>query len=79
MVTWGRLLVHGVAGRDVLATAMSAAGLVNYPAEWWHSSYGDQYWAFQAGRFVSRAGRMDQPWPSWALGSTVTPSANWTS
>jgi len=36
--------------RDILATAMSAAGFINYPAEWWHWSYGDRYWAFQAGR-----------------------------
>lgn len=33
--------------RDILATAMDAAGFVNYPAEWWHWSYGDRYWAFQ--------------------------------
>jgi zinc D-Ala-D-Ala dipeptidase len=36
--------------RDILASAMTAAGLVNYPAEWWHWSYGDRYWAFQADR-----------------------------
>lgn len=33
--------------RDLLATAMDAAGFINYPAEWWHWSYGDRYWAFQ--------------------------------
>jgi hypothetical protein len=27
----------------------------------------------------ARAGRIDQPCPTWTLGSTVTPSANWTS
>lgn len=31
--------------RDVLSGALSAAGLVNYPTEWWHWSYGDRYWA----------------------------------
>ncbi len=31
--------------RDLLATALSGAGLVNYPTEWWHWSYGDRYWA----------------------------------
>jgi D-alanyl-D-alanine dipeptidase len=36
--------------RDILASAMTAAGLVNYPAEWWHWSYGNRYWAFQADR-----------------------------
>ncbi len=35
--------------RESLAAAMSAAGFINYPAEWWHWSYGDRYWAFQAG------------------------------
>ncbi|MFJ4366647.1 M15 family metallopeptidase [Streptomyces chartreusis] len=31
--------------RNVLARAMSGAGFVNYPTEWWHWSYGDRYWA----------------------------------
>ena len=33
--------------RDILGTAMDAAGFINYPAEWWHWSYGDRYCAFQ--------------------------------
>jgi zinc D-Ala-D-Ala dipeptidase len=36
--------------RDVLAAAMDSAGFINYPAEWWHWSYGDRYWAFQTFR-----------------------------
>lgn len=31
--------------RDVLAKAMAVGGMVNYPPEWWHWSYGDRYWA----------------------------------
>ncbi|GAB2882730.1 hypothetical protein GCM10027026_37160 [Myroides odoratimimus subsp. xuanwuensis] len=31
--------------RRLLADALVAAGLVNYPTEWWHWSYGDRYWA----------------------------------
>jgi zinc D-Ala-D-Ala dipeptidase len=31
--------------RQVLATALTGAGLVNYPTEWWHWSFGDRYWA----------------------------------
>ncbi|GGO07118.1 D-alanyl-D-alanine dipeptidase [Microbispora rosea subsp. aerata] len=31
--------------REVLRTALEAVGLVNYPTEWWHWSYGDRYWA----------------------------------
>jgi D-alanyl-D-alanine dipeptidase len=30
--------------RRVLAEALGRAGLVNYPTEWWHWSYGDRYW-----------------------------------
>ncbi|MBV1938565.1 M15 family metallopeptidase [Streptomyces sp. BV286] len=35
--------------RGILSTALTAAGLVNYPTEWWHWSYGDRYWALVAG------------------------------
>lgn len=35
--------------RTILADAMTAAGLVNYPTEWWHWSYGDRYWALTTG------------------------------
>jgi zinc D-Ala-D-Ala dipeptidase len=35
--------------RAVLAEALGSAGLVNYPTEWWHWSYGDRYWAITAG------------------------------
>jgi D-alanyl-D-alanine dipeptidase len=32
--------------RALLAEVLTAAGLVNYPTEWWHWSYGDRYWAY---------------------------------
>jgi len=35
--------------RAMLGEALSSAGMVNYPTEWWHWSYGDRYWAFVAG------------------------------
>lgn len=35
--------------REILGTALTAAGLVNYPTEWWHWSYGDRYWAHATG------------------------------
>ncbi|WP_338682009.1 M15 family metallopeptidase [Streptomyces acidiscabies] len=35
--------------RRVLGEALSTAGLVNYPTEWWHWSYGDRYWALVTG------------------------------
>ena len=28
---------------------LGGAGLVNYPTEWWHWSYGDRYWALLTG------------------------------
>jgi D-alanyl-D-alanine dipeptidase len=31
--------------RKILSAALEGAGLVNYPTEWWHWSYGDRYWA----------------------------------
>lgn len=33
----------------MLNAALTAAGLVNYPTEWWHWSYGDRYWALATG------------------------------
>ena len=35
--------------RDLLASVLRAQGLVNYPTEWWHWSYGDRYWAYATG------------------------------
>lgn len=36
--------------RQVLSAALRSAGLVNYPTEWWHWSFGDRYWALMTGR-----------------------------
>ncbi|GGK83057.1 M15 family metallopeptidase [Sphaerisporangium melleum] len=35
--------------REILSAALESAGLVNYPTEWWHWSYGDRYWAMTTG------------------------------
>ncbi|MFI7634441.1 M15 family metallopeptidase [Nonomuraea sp. NPDC049400] len=35
--------------RKLLAAALEPSGLVNYPTEWWHWSYGDRYWAMSTG------------------------------
>jgi D-alanyl-D-alanine dipeptidase len=35
--------------RDLLGDCLVRAGLVNYPTEWWHWSFGDRYWAFSTG------------------------------
>lgn len=36
--------------RAALAGAMTAAGFVNYPLEWWHWSYGERFWGCISGR-----------------------------
>ena len=35
--------------RELLASVLEPQGLVNYPTEWWHWSYGDRYWAHATG------------------------------
>lgn len=35
-----------LANRRLLIDAMVSAGFVNYFTEWWHWSWGDQYWAY---------------------------------
>ena len=35
--------------RRLLSTVLTWSGLVNYPTEWWHWSYGDRYWALATG------------------------------
>ena len=37
------------AHRDLLAAVLTRQGLVNYPTEWWHWSFGDRYWARMTG------------------------------
>ncbi len=32
--------------RKMLIDALNEVGLLNYPTEWWHWSFGDQLWAF---------------------------------
>ncbi|MEV6982635.1 M15 family metallopeptidase [Sphaerisporangium sp. NPDC051017] len=44
--------------RHVLGEALEAAGLVNYPTEWWHWSYGNRYWAYVTGASAARYGPM---------------------
>jgi D-alanyl-D-alanine dipeptidase len=40
---------HARANRELLAQVLRGVGLVNYPTEWWHWSYGDRYWALMTG------------------------------
>lgn len=45
----GDITPEARAHRETLGAALTAAGLVNYPTEWWHWSYGDRYWALMTG------------------------------
>ena len=46
--------------RAILGAALTAAGLVNYPTEWWHWSYGDRYWAQSVGARAALYGPYEQ-------------------
>ncbi|MFF0172561.1 M15 family metallopeptidase [Micromonospora profundi] len=45
--------------RQLIVDALGGAGLVNYPTEWWHWSYGDRYWALMTGAPHTRYGPVD--------------------
>ena len=47
------------AHRRLLAAVLTSAGLVNYPTEWWHWSYGDRYWALATGTGEAHYGPLD--------------------
>lgn len=42
--------------RQLLATAMNIAGFCQHPNEWWHFSWGDQFWAWQVGEAAAQYG-----------------------
>lgn len=48
------------ANRAVLVAAMTAAGFLNYPTEWWHWQHGDRYWAAVTGAPAARYGPLDR-------------------
>ncbi|WP_155361615.1 M15 family metallopeptidase [Acrocarpospora macrocephala] len=50
--------------RKVLIAALEGAGLVNYPTEWWHWSYGDRYWAMVRHARAALYGPVESPLPA---------------
>ena len=48
--------------RSLLAEVLTNAGLVNYPTEWWHWSFGDRYWAFVTGATFASYGPIPRRW-----------------
>ena len=45
--------------RLILRAALENVGFVNYPAEWWHYSFGDRLWARLTGSKIAVFGRLD--------------------
>ncbi|MFB8115469.1 M15 family metallopeptidase [Streptomyces sp. NPDC055962] len=52
----GNISEEARANRKRLDAVLTAAGLVNYPTEWWHWSFGDRYWALIAGKAAALYG-----------------------
>ncbi len=44
--------------RQLLRNAMTKAGFVQHPNEWWHFSYGDQMWAWQLNEAIAHYGKI---------------------
>ena len=55
----GGLSPDARAHRDLLASVLRSAGLVNYPTEWWHWSFGDRYWALLTGADAAAYGPVE--------------------
>lgn len=53
--------VEARANRRILYWAMTDAGFVNHPNEWWHFSWGDQMWAKIGGVPEAHYTRVDRP------------------
>ncbi len=49
----------GLENPEVFESEMLAAGFTNYPAEWWHWSYGDQAWAYRGGHEAACYGAVE--------------------
>ena len=47
-------------GKALLARVLCREGLVNYPTEWWHYSFGDRYWALATGAAAALYGPVDE-------------------
>lgn len=45
--------------REILRSALSSVGFVNYPSEWWHYSFGDRLWARLTGSRLAIFGKLD--------------------
>ncbi|VXB38237.1 M15 family metallopeptidase [Aeromicrobium sp. 9AM] len=48
------------AHRALLVATLESVGLVNYPTEWWHWSFGDRYWAYVTRAPYARYGALTE-------------------
>jgi D-alanyl-D-alanine dipeptidase len=48
-----------MANRLILFSTLEKVGFVNIPSEWWHYSYGDQYWAIYYKKAHAIYGKVD--------------------
>jgi D-alanyl-D-alanine dipeptidase len=55
------LAPEAAGNRRLLVDTLTAAGMVNYPTEWWHWSYGDRYWAMSTGAPAAHYGQLSWP------------------
>ena len=51
---------EGRKNRKILRDALSKSGLVNYPSEWWHYSFGDRLWARLTGSKLAIFGKLEK-------------------
>ncbi len=45
--------------RKILKEALAHVGIINYPSEWWHYSFGDRLWARLTGSKLAIFGKLD--------------------
>lgn len=53
------LSAEAIKNRMILKDALEKENLINYPAEWWHFSYGDHQWAYLLGKTEAFYGPLD--------------------
>ncbi len=46
--------------RNILRDALTKVGLINYPSEWWHYSFGDRLWAKLSGNKLAIFAKLDK-------------------
>jgi len=63
--------------RGILAEALLAAGITNYPSEYWHWSYGDQGWAYRGDHAHALYGAVTPPGWSPAPEDDVDAPLEW--